>query len=68
MWFSMWLQVFVDGMEPVRKPLERMFEDSTSEKSVRVQSSTSLPYFNVKQDELKAYTVRWNLGNVAVAS
>lgn len=31
---SAWLQVFVDGMEPARKPLERMFEDSTSEKSV----------------------------------
>lgn len=28
-------QVFVEGMEPVRKPLERMFEDSASEKSVR---------------------------------
>lgn len=35
----MWLQVFVDGMEPVRKPLERMFEDSASEKSVRAQPS-----------------------------
>ncbi len=35
----LWLQVFVDGMEPVRKPLERMFEDSASEKSVRTQSS-----------------------------
>lgn len=33
------LQVFVDGMEPVRKPLERMFEDSASEKSVRAQPS-----------------------------
>uniref|UniRef100_A0A3Q1H627 TIAM Rac1 associated GEF 1a n=1 Tax=Anabas testudineus TaxID=64144 RepID=A0A3Q1H627_ANATE len=33
-------QVFVDGMEPVKKPLERMFEDSASEKSVRVQLST----------------------------
>lgn len=32
---SLFLQVFVDGMEPVRKPLERMFEDSASEKSVR---------------------------------
>lgn len=40
-------------MEPARKPLERMFEDSTSEKSVRVQSSTSSSDFNVKQDELK---------------
>ena len=29
------LQVFVDRMEPVKKPLERMFEDSASEKSVR---------------------------------
>ena len=37
--FFAWLQVFVDGMEPVRKPLERMFEDSASEKSVRAQPS-----------------------------
>lgn len=37
---SLWcLQVFVDGMEPVKKPLERMFEDSASEKSVRAQPS-----------------------------
>lgn len=36
---SAWLQVFVDGMEPTRKPLERMFEDSASEKSVRAQLS-----------------------------
>lgn len=28
------LQVFVDGKEPMKKPLERMFEDSASEKSV----------------------------------
>lgn len=33
------LQVFVDGMEPAKKPLARMFEDSASEKSVRTQSS-----------------------------
>lgn len=33
------LQVFVDGMEPAKKPLGRMFEDSASEKSVRTQSS-----------------------------
>uniref|UniRef100_A0A8D3EFM4 TIAM Rac1 associated GEF 1 n=1 Tax=Scophthalmus maximus TaxID=52904 RepID=A0A8D3EFM4_SCOMX len=35
-------QVFVDGMESARKPLERMFEDSASEKSV-----SSLPQQNV---------------------
>ena len=29
-----WSQVFVDGMETTKKPLERMFEDSASEKSV----------------------------------
>ena len=29
-----WPQVFVDGMETTKKPLERMFEDSASEKSV----------------------------------
>uniref|UniRef100_A0A4W6FXJ6 TIAM Rac1 associated GEF 1 n=1 Tax=Lates calcarifer TaxID=8187 RepID=A0A4W6FXJ6_LATCA len=39
-------QVFVDGMEPVRKPLERMFEDSASEKSVRAH----LPQQNVDSD------------------
>uniref|UniRef100_A0A3Q3JWW3 TIAM Rac1 associated GEF 1a n=1 Tax=Monopterus albus TaxID=43700 RepID=A0A3Q3JWW3_MONAL len=38
-------QVFVDGMEPVRKPLERTFEDSVSEKSVRY-----LPQQNVDSD------------------
>ncbi|XP_029957639.1 T-lymphoma invasion and metastasis-inducing protein 1 isoform X1 [Salarias fasciatus] len=32
-------QVFVDGLEPVRKPLERMFEDSTSEKSKEREGS-----------------------------
>lgn len=37
--FSVWSQVFVDGIEPVKKPLERMFEDSASEKSVRAQPS-----------------------------
>ncbi|KAM3868568.1 rho guanine nucleotide exchange factor TIAM1-like [Diretmus argenteus] len=41
-------QVFVDGMEPVRKPLERMSEDSTSEKSRERESSVkSLPQHNV---------------------
>uniref|UniRef100_A0A3Q1B8M6 TIAM Rac1 associated GEF 1a n=1 Tax=Amphiprion ocellaris TaxID=80972 RepID=A0A3Q1B8M6_AMPOC len=39
-------QVFADGMEPVRKPLERMFEDSASEKSVRAP----LPQQNVDSD------------------
>lgn len=34
-----WLQVFVDGMEPVKKPPTRLFEDSASEKSVRTQIS-----------------------------
>lgn len=33
------LQVFVEGMEPAKKPLAHMFEDSASEKSVRTQSS-----------------------------
>ncbi|KAM4545415.1 rho guanine nucleotide exchange factor TIAM1 isoform 3-T3 [Odontesthes bonariensis] len=32
-------QVFVDGMEPVRKPLEHMFEDSISEKSKKTEES-----------------------------
>lgn len=35
-------QVFVDGREPMKKPLERMFEDSASEKSVRAPLSRSL--------------------------
>uniref|UniRef100_A0A8D3BQ49 TIAM Rac1 associated GEF 1 n=1 Tax=Scophthalmus maximus TaxID=52904 RepID=A0A8D3BQ49_SCOMX len=39
-------QVFVDGMESARKPLERMFEDSASEKSV-TGSVKSLPQQNV---------------------
>nr|XP_020454143.1 T-lymphoma invasion and metastasis-inducing protein 1-like isoform X2 [Monopterus albus]XP_020454144.1 T-lymphoma invasion and metastasis-inducing protein 1-like isoform X2 [Monopterus albus] len=42
-------QVFVDGMEPVRKPLERTFEDSVSEKS-REGSVKSLPQQNVDSD------------------
>lgn len=33
------LQVFVDKMEPAKKPLGSMFEDSASEKSVSTQSS-----------------------------
>lgn len=44
--FSVSLQVFVDGMEPVRKPLERMFEDSASEKSVRAQPSLKYQHHN----------------------
>uniref|UniRef100_A0A3P8TYC7 TIAM Rac1 associated GEF 1 n=1 Tax=Amphiprion percula TaxID=161767 RepID=A0A3P8TYC7_AMPPE len=40
-------QVFADGMEPVRKPLEHMFEDSASEKSVR---ALPLPQQNVDSD------------------
>ncbi|XP_071395850.1 rho guanine nucleotide exchange factor TIAM1-like [Centroberyx affinis] len=44
-------QVFVDGMEPVRKPLERMFEDSASEKSSKREGSVkSLPQHNVDSD------------------
>lgn len=34
------LQVFVDGTEPAKKPLARMFEDSASEKSVRAPISS----------------------------
>ncbi|XP_054873180.1 rho guanine nucleotide exchange factor TIAM1 isoform X2 [Amphiprion ocellaris] len=43
-------QVFADGMEPVRKPLERMFEDSASEKSEREDTVKSLPQQNVDSD------------------
>ncbi|XP_035522910.1 T-lymphoma invasion and metastasis-inducing protein 1 [Morone saxatilis] len=44
-------QVFVDGMEPVRKPLERMFEDSASEKSKEREGSVkSIPQQNVDSD------------------
>ncbi|XP_063751459.1 rho guanine nucleotide exchange factor TIAM1-like isoform X2 [Eleginops maclovinus] len=44
-------QVFVDGMEPVRKPLERMFEDSASEKSKEKDGSVkSVPQQNVDSD------------------
>ncbi|CAK6969114.1 rho guanine nucleotide exchange factor TIAM1-like [Scomber scombrus] len=44
-------QVFVDGMEPVRKPLERMFEDSASEKSKEKEGSEkSLPQQNIDSD------------------
>uniref|UniRef100_A0A8C4HIS0 T-lymphoma invasion and metastasis-inducing protein 1 n=1 Tax=Dicentrarchus labrax TaxID=13489 RepID=A0A8C4HIS0_DICLA len=39
-------QVFVDGMEPVRKPLERMFEDSKE----REGSVKSIPQQNVDSD------------------
>lgn len=31
------LQVFADGAEPVRKSLQKVFEDSSSEKSVSFQ-------------------------------
>ncbi|XP_053297487.1 rho guanine nucleotide exchange factor TIAM1 isoform X1 [Pleuronectes platessa] len=41
-------QVFVDGMESTKKPLERMFEDSVSEKSKETEASVkSLPQQNV---------------------
>ncbi|XP_026184416.1 T-lymphoma invasion and metastasis-inducing protein 1-like isoform X2 [Mastacembelus armatus] len=44
-------QVFVDGMDPVRKPLERTFEDSASEKSKdREGSVKSVPQQNVDSD------------------
>ncbi|XP_075958443.1 rho guanine nucleotide exchange factor TIAM1 [Anarhichas minor] len=44
-------QVFVDGMEPVKKPLERMFEDSASEKSKEREGSVkTLPQQNVDSD------------------
>ncbi|XP_056267365.1 rho guanine nucleotide exchange factor TIAM1-like isoform X2 [Pseudoliparis swirei] len=44
-------QVFVDGMEPVRKPLELMFEDSASEKSKdREGSVKNVPQQNVDGD------------------
>ncbi|KAM9728951.1 rho guanine nucleotide exchange factor TIAM1 isoform 2-T2 [Menidia menidia] len=44
-------QVFVDGMEPVRKPLESMFEDSVSEKSKKTEDSVkSLPQPNAESD------------------
>ncbi|KAK5917905.1 hypothetical protein CgunFtcFv8_002715 [Champsocephalus gunnari] len=44
-------QVFVDGVEPVRKPLERMFEDSASEKSKEKDGSVkSVPQQNVESD------------------
>lgn len=39
------LQVFVDGMEPAKKPLARMFEDSASEKSVRSPMSWFCIFF-----------------------
>ncbi|XP_077962771.1 rho guanine nucleotide exchange factor TIAM1 isoform X2 [Gasterosteus aculeatus] len=44
-------QVFVDGMEPVKKPLERMFEDSASEKSKEKEASVkNLPQQNIDSD------------------
>ncbi|XP_047463292.1 rho guanine nucleotide exchange factor TIAM1 isoform X2 [Mugil cephalus] len=44
-------QVFVDGMEPARKPLERMFEDSASEKSKEREGSVNgVPQQNVDSD------------------
>ncbi|KAJ4930107.1 hypothetical protein JOQ06_019120 [Pogonophryne albipinna] len=44
-------QVFVDGVEPVRKPLERMFEDSASEKSKEKDGSVkSVHQQNVESD------------------
>ncbi|XP_072302051.1 rho guanine nucleotide exchange factor TIAM1 [Eucyclogobius newberryi] len=44
-------QVFVEGAEPVQKPLERMFEDSASEKSKEREGSVkSLPQQNMDTD------------------
>ncbi|KAM6907302.1 rho guanine nucleotide exchange factor TIAM1 [Xenentodon cancila] len=44
-------QVFGDHMEPVRKPLEQMFEDSTSEKSKKTEDSVKiLPQQNIESD------------------
>ncbi|XP_068188075.1 rho guanine nucleotide exchange factor TIAM1 isoform X2 [Antennarius striatus] len=44
-------QVFVDGMEPVRKSMERVFEDSASEKSREMEGSVKcLPQQNVDSD------------------
>ncbi|XP_030602270.1 T-lymphoma invasion and metastasis-inducing protein 1-like [Archocentrus centrarchus] len=44
-------QVFADGAEPGRKSLQRMFEDSTSEKSKERENSVkSLPQQNVDSD------------------
>ncbi|KAM3601111.1 uncharacterized protein V6R79_007783 [Siganus canaliculatus] len=44
-------QVFAERMEPVRKPLEHMFEDSASEKSKEPEGSVkSLPQQNVESD------------------
>ncbi|XP_028277732.1 T-lymphoma invasion and metastasis-inducing protein 1 isoform X3 [Parambassis ranga] len=44
-------QVFIDGAEPVRKPLERMFEDSVSEQSKEKEGSLkSLPQQNADSD------------------
>ncbi|TNM84823.1 hypothetical protein fugu_009001 [Takifugu bimaculatus] len=45
------LQVFVDGMEPAKKPLARMFEDSASEKAKEKEGSVkSLPQQNQDSD------------------
>ncbi|XP_035998951.1 T-lymphoma invasion and metastasis-inducing protein 1 isoform X1 [Fundulus heteroclitus] len=44
-------QVFNNGSEPVRKPLERMFEDSASEKSKKTEDSMkSVPKQSVDSD------------------
>uniref|UniRef100_H2T8A0 TIAM Rac1 associated GEF 1 n=1 Tax=Takifugu rubripes TaxID=31033 RepID=H2T8A0_TAKRU len=43
-------QVFVDGMEPAKKPLARMFEDSASEKKEKEGSVKSLPQQNQDSD------------------
>ncbi|XP_045063885.1 rho guanine nucleotide exchange factor TIAM1 [Coregonus clupeaformis] len=44
-------QVFVDGGEPAKKPLERMFEDTASEKSKEEEGSVkSLPQDNVDSE------------------
>ncbi|KAM9847215.1 rho guanine nucleotide exchange factor TIAM1-like [Aulostomus maculatus] len=44
-------QVFVDGTEPVRQPLEQMFEDSASEKSKdRESTAKSLPQHTADSD------------------
>ncbi|XP_075887764.1 rho guanine nucleotide exchange factor TIAM1-like isoform X2 [Nelusetta ayraudi] len=43
-------QVFVDGREPMKKPLERMFEDSASEKSERDGAAKTLPQQHADSD------------------
>lgn len=44
-------QVFNNGVEPVRKPLERMFEDSASEKSKKTEDSLkAVPQQSIDSD------------------